>query len=214
MILERAKWTDEQAATPEDMLRRIEANPQLCIGAFATDTGEALASLFAKPITVPQVLAANTWADCARMDVVATGRTRSLFGISLTSTDQEGIDAVRAFFWPVALKGGWREIYLGSPLPGLRAWRSRNPEEPVETYVHSRRGNGLPLDPQLFYYHGKGFDRVVACKPDYFPHERSIDYGAVIRASIPVSAGAPLWQVLPLGCLRRMTRFLESRLPA
>ena len=49
--LEQAKWADGQAASGREIARRIQAYPQLCIGAFSATTGEALASLFMKPIT-------------------------------------------------------------------------------------------------------------------------------------------------------------------
>jgi hypothetical protein len=29
------------------------------------------------------------------------------------------VDALLQFFWPRALRAGWRHIYLGSPVPGL-----------------------------------------------------------------------------------------------
>ncbi len=208
LVLEHAKWTEEQAARPEDMAQRMAANPTLCFGAFSRRTSEALASMFLKPIGLDQLRAANTWADCARVESSEPLRTRSMFGISITSVDQVAVDSILEFFWPIALKGGWREIYGGATLPGLRAWKRANPDTPVEEYVHAKR-NGRPIDPQMFYYHEKGFTRIVACKPDYFPHERSLDYGAVLRAGIPLSAWAPLWRIVPLSLLRRLTRVLR-----
>lgn len=208
MVLEHTKWTEEQAARPEDMAQRIATYPTLCFGAFSRQTGEALASLFLKPIALDRLRAANTWEDCARLESSEPVRTRSMFGISITSVDQVAVDCILEFFWPIALKGGWREIYLGSPVPGLRTWKRANPDTPVEEYVRAKH-KGRPLDPQLFYYHEKGFTRIDACKPNYFPHERSLDYGAVLRAGIPLSAGAPLWRILPLSLLRRLTRVLR-----
>jgi len=205
LILERKKWTAEQAAGRADMIQRIEAYPSLSFGCFAKDTGDALASMFVKPITRQQLRAAETWADCARVDVPATGRTRTLFGISLTSIDPDAVDSIIAMFVPLALKGGWKEIYLGSPLPGLRAWRTRHPDTPVEAYVRARH-NGRPLDPQLFFYFTKGFRRIESCKPNYFPHERSLNYGAVIGTTFPLAFLAPLWSALPLSWLQWLAR--------
>lgn len=207
LVLEHKKWTPEQAARPEDMARRIEAYPNFCLGAFSSETGEALASLFAKPIADERLRSAATWADCATVDLPPRTRTRKLFGISLTSVDQDALNRILEVFWPIALKGGFREIFLGSPVPGLRAWRRQNADSPVEEYVFAKH-NDRPLDPQLFYYHEKGFKSIEACKPDYFPHERSLNYGAVLRAKIPLSAGAPLWQIMPSAWLRRATRLL------
>jgi hypothetical protein len=77
----------------------------------------------------------------------------------------------------------------------LARWQQANPEKPAEAYVFATRG-GLPRDPQLRYYWGKGFKRIVACEPNYFPHEASLDYGAVIRGRIPLFALAPVWKRL------------------
>jgi hypothetical protein len=183
MILEKAKWTSEQSAGSEGLVRRIEANPQLCVGAFSSDTGEVLTSMFAKPITTEKARTAATWEECADSESPALSRSRSLFGISLSSIDAHAVTAAFGFFLPHALELGYRDIYLGSPLPGLRSWMRANPGVPVEDYVYAKR-DGLPLDPQLRYYHGKGFQSIVACKPDYFPHERSLDYAGVIRGDI------------------------------
>lgn len=206
--LEQMKWDEEgQAADGAEMAARIQAYPQLSIGAFDTTDGAALASLFMKPITMGELHAAATWSDCARVETAVPAATRSLFGISLSSVDADAVAAILEFFWPYALKDGWRDIYLGSPMPGLRAWKRVNPDTPAEVYMRDER-HGLPRDPQLRYYHGKGFKDIVSCKPDYFPHSASLDYGAVLRGRIPLSAGAPLWRLVPLPWLRQMRQLL------
>lgn len=212
MVLERKKWNTEQAASADAMARRMAAHPELCIGAFCVRTGEALASLFLKPISEAQLRSASTWADCANEAPGASAPPcRDLFGISLSSISPEGVDAIFRFFWPRALKAGWRNIYLGSPAPGLARWcRRQSGRQPsVESYVRTRRG-GLPLDPQLRYYWRKGFRTVVACKPDYFPHPESLNYGVVVRGRIPLSSWAPLWRCLPMPWLQRMGRHLSA----
>lgn len=210
MVLERKKWNAEQAASADAMARRIAAHPQLCIGAFCVSTGEALASLFLKPISEAQLQSASTWADCVDDGPGTSDQPgRDLFGISLSSVSPKGVDAIFRFFWPRALKAGWRNIYLGSPVPGLARWcRSQPSSQPnVESYISTRRC-GLPLDPQLRYYWRKGFRAVVACKPDYFPHPESLNYGVVVRGRIPLSSLAPLWRCLPLPWLQHMGRHL------
>lgn len=212
MALERKKWNAEQAASADAMARRIAAYPQLCIGAFCVRTGEALASLFLKPISEEQLRSASTWADCVdEVPGVSDPPHRDLFGISLSSISPEGVNAIFRFFWPRALKAGWRNIYLGSPAPGLARWCLHQSGRPpcVERYVRTRRG-GLPLDPQLRYYWRKGFKTVVACKPDYFPHPESLNYGVVVRGRIPLSSLAPLWRCVPLSWLQHMGRHLSA----
>ena len=209
VALERRKWDEGQAAPADELLARIRRHPDLCVGAFCPWSGRALASLFMRPVASDFWRSARCWADGLAAPVPV--RTYSLFGISLSSSSGEAVDALLRFFWPRALRAGWRHIFLGSPVPGLSAWRRRHPLAPLEDYVHARRG-GLPLDPQLRYYHGRGFDEIVAVKPGYFPHARSLDVGVVLRGTIPLSALSPLWRALPLSTTARMTRRLEAML--
>lgn len=207
LTLEQTKWDRDQAADSSDLAARIQAYPQLSVGSFDTSSGAALASLFMKPIDVAQLHSAADWVGCARVEETGEGSGNSLFGISLSSVDADSVTAIFEFFWPYALKHGWRDIYLGSPMPGLRSWKERNPDLSADVYVREKR-HGLPRDPQLRYYYNKGFREIIACKPDYFPHPPSLDYGAVIRGHIPLSAGAPLWRHVPLPVLQRMQHLL------
>ncbi|WP_291505491.1 metal-dependent hydrolase [Acidovorax sp.] len=212
LVLEHKKWNDGQAASAEAMAQRMAAHPRLCMGAFCPDTGEALASLFLKPISEEQLQRARTWADCAEIGGQGGSQpSRDLFGISLSSISPQGVEAIFAFFFPRALKAGWRQVYLGSPVPGLARWRQMEPHAPVESYVYATH-RGAPLDPQLRYYWKKGFKTIVACRADYFPHPESLDYGVVLRGRIPLSSLAPLWRHMPLPWLRGMERCLARML--
>jgi hypothetical protein len=211
--LEARQWDAEQSADASAMCRRIKAYPELCVGSFCARTGEALASLFMKPIHPDDVMRADSWYDCA--DSAPRPRTssttRSLFGISLTSTDGAAAWALIRFFWPHALKNGWREIYLGSPLPGLARALRDEPALSPDTYARMTR-RGLPLDPQLRYYHRRGFKQLVAVKPDYFPHAASLDHGAVLRGVIPLSNLGPLWRRMPMSTLQAMSGLVSQLL--
>ena len=210
--LEHEKWTTEQAATEPELWQRITAFPNLSLGSFCARSGRLMASLFLRPVPDDFARRVNSWDDALQLPMPL--RSRSLFGISLSSREPAGVDALLRFFWPISLYAGWRHIYLGSPLPGLAEWQSRHPMRRVEDYVMARR-QGLPLDPQLRYYHRRGFTRIVAVKPGYFPHERSQDHGVLLRGTVPLSALAPLWRSLPLPTIQRFTGRLESAcLPA
>lgn len=67
--------------------------------------------------------------------------------------------------------------------------------------VRLRHPPGHAQDPQLRYYWQKGFKTIVACKPDYFPHAASLDYGVVVRGA---SRCRPWrrWRHVPLPWLR------------
>jgi hypothetical protein len=210
--LEARQWDGEQSADATAMCRRIKAYPKLCVGSFCTRTGEAMASLFMKPIQADELARAESWYDCAALNGRARAPdTRSLFGISLTSTDGAAVWELIRFFWPHALKNGWREIYLGSPLPGLARAMRALPALSPEDYARTTR-RGLPLDPQLRYYHRRGFKDLVAVKPDYFPHAASLDHGAVLRGVIPLSNLWPLWRRMPMSTLQAMSGLISQLL--
>ncbi|MFI8619169.1 metal-dependent hydrolase [Acidovorax sp. NPDC077693] len=209
LVLEQCKWSEGAAADADAIERRIQEHPELCIGAFAGQSGKILASLFMKPISEAQVLKAQTWADCANaVDISKKKPFRDLFGISLSSADAKAVEKLFEFFWPRALKGGWRHIYLGSPAPGLASWRRQRPHESVENYFFACRA-GVPCDPQLRYYWKKGFRTVVACRPGYFPHAESLDYGVVMRGRIPLSELTIFWRLLPLRWLQWIMPYLS-----
>jgi hypothetical protein len=205
--LEREKWDEQQAASRSELHNRIDMYPDLSIGAFCSRTGALLATLFLKQVADDFHQAARTWRECAMLP--SPKKSSSLFGISLSSRSKAGAEALFAFCWPYALKRGWRYVYLGSPIPGLRDWRQTHPDGDVEDYVRACRG-GLPLDPQLRYYHARGFDEIVAVKPGYFPHHRSLDYGTLLRHTVPLSDFDQLWRTLPFSAVRSVTHVVRS----
>jgi hypothetical protein len=79
-----------------------------------------------------------------------------------------------------------------------------HPDVGVREYVHAKssQGSDRPLDPQLRYYHGKGFKEIHSIHKDYFPHEASQDYGVILRRDVPLAGAAPLWSRMPLGALK------------
>lgn len=196
--LEKKQWTAEQAATADDFRHRIATDPDLSIGAFRADTGELVASCFCRPTS------ASDWADPADWSTSASrvraARPDSLFGISLTSIDGAAALQLVAFQYLYAVKRGVKHVYLGSPMPGLARHLARNPDADVEAYARSTRC-GLPADPQLRYYHGRGFCEVIAVVPEYFPHEASRNYGAILRAKVPYRWLHPLFRFMPVAVL-------------
>lgn len=211
--LERAKWEDDQAASAQVLQQRIEAYPRWCVAALDARSGKLLASLFVKPITDTEMQHCYTWADAAVVDASpADAHQRALFGISLSSIDKDAVESLLLFLIPLAIKSGKRHVYLGSPVPGLQKWRQKHPQADIaRDYVFAKK-QGLPVDPQLRYYHRKGFTTIIAAKPDYFPHRASLDYGAVLRMALPLSQLSMVWRWVPdevmQAFFRRLARFL------
>ncbi|RJG04687.1 hypothetical protein D3870_00420 [Noviherbaspirillum cavernae] len=202
LALEQSKWEPHQAADRGSLLQRIRTYPTLCIGAFCPHSGAALASLFLRPIDPAVFTAPTQWQDSANMAAPFSDATRhrSLFGISLSSNDANAVAEIFRFFYPRALKAGWKDIYLGSPIPGFRKARTLSPELSVWQYAHAKRKfhGKEPLDPQLRYYFRKGFRQIVSIQKNYFPHEESLDYGVILRGIIPLSQPRRLWRITPL----------------
>ncbi|MBW8831292.1 MAG: hypothetical protein JF606_18080 [Burkholderiales bacterium] len=207
--LEARQWSPEQAADEPSLRQRILTYPGLCVGSFCSHTGEAVSSLFMRPIHRDDLGRMRQWADVADLGSATFESTRSLLGISLTSVDPRGAWGMIQFFWPHALKQGWRDIYLGSPIPGLKQAMLSDPQLTVQHYVLQRK-RGLPRDPQLRYYHRMGFRHLVALKSDYFPHPSSLNYGVLLRGVIPLAWLWPLWRLLPWSALRSMSRTVEG----
>ncbi|MFN3493284.1 MAG: metal-dependent hydrolase [Hydrogenophaga sp.] len=206
LALEAHCWLPHQAAAPEQMLERMQRYPDLCWGAFCGQSGQALASLFMKPTTEQAMWEAKDWNDCVNTDAPSgPDAQKALFGISLSSRDPNAVKRLFAHFWPHAVKAGWRHVYLGSPVPGFAAWRRRYPDAPAADYAKSMRG-GKPVDPQLRYYHAKGFRETVRVLPAYFPHAPSLDHGVILRASVPGARWKFLWRRLPWTWLERLGR--------
>ncbi|MBF6416321.1 hypothetical protein [Nocardia cyriacigeorgica] len=184
VALERAKWDHEQAATADELRERIDQLPGHAAGAFTSDGDRLLASMFARPITEETVREADTWRACAYAPLPPSGGTDCVFGVSLTSANSAAAEALFRSFLPQLAEAGYRNLYGGSTVPGLREWIKANPEGSPVSYVRATNDDGTPLDRQLRYYFLNGFTTIVAVKPNYFPHPQSLDYGAVIHRSL------------------------------
>lgn len=179
--MERTKWDREQAATAAEFFERIDQLPGHAAGAFAQGEDRLLASMFARPVTPETIREAKSWRECAYAPLPPRGSTDCLFGVSLTSTSSRAAEALFRTFLPQLAVSGYRNLYGGSTVPGLREWIKSHPEGSPSSYVRATNDDGTPLDRQLRYYHLNGFTTIVSVKPNYFPHPQSLDYGALIH---------------------------------
>ncbi len=208
--LEQRQWEAHQCADAKTMHSRMLKYPQLCVGVFYRETGEAVASLFMRPASRYDMTEVQHWADCADLHQdISCGPRDCLFGISMTSAHPQAVDLMVDYFLPYALKNCWDSIYLGSPMPGLYKALQANPGLTPIHYASSRCRN-LPKDPQLRYYYSMGFKELVAVLPNYFPHARSLNYGALLRAKVPLSRMCFIWRWLPLAWLRSLVFMLDK----
>jgi hypothetical protein len=182
--METVKWDHEQAATAEELFDRIDQLPAHSAGAFEAEGGRLLASMFARPVTMETIRAAENWRACAYAPLPRPDTTDCLFGVSLTSTSSSAAGALFRSFLPQLAELGYKNLYGGSTVPGLRQWIKANPDGSPLSYVHATNDDGMPLDRQLRYYYLNGFTTIISVKPHYFPHWQSLDYGAVIHRSL------------------------------
>ena len=133
--LENKKWSNDQAATAELLHHRITLLPQLCLGVFCPQTGQAMASLFMAPFDEQRLKFPMKWDGCADLKRMAKEKTQALFGLSFSSIHPEAGNALFRFFWPKAIKAGWQRIYLGSPVPGFSKAREMVPSLDIEQYL-------------------------------------------------------------------------------
>lgn len=211
--LESRKWEDDQSASAEMMYSRIMAYPDLCTGAFSREDGSILASSFLKPSSRESVLTGQNWAEMAEINPSPADRDmRYLFGISLSSSDKHAVYNMYRYIVPHLVRCGYKSIFLGSPVPGLREWISKYPGKDIEKDYIFKKRNNLPVDPQLRYYHLRGFNRIVSFKKDYFPHYKAMDCGAVLECTLPFSYVYPIGQMVPLKRLHRFDEYLCRQL--
>jgi hypothetical protein len=156
----------------------------------------------------PTTGAATRWEITANLthNTFTNSDCRSLFGISLSSNCAQAVEQIFRFFYPRALKAGWRDIYLGSPIPGFKRAHQKTPKLMVWEYVHQKKSRGgEPKDPQLGYYFKKGFRRIVSIQANYFPHVQSMDYGVILHGVIPLSGPKQLWQRVPFSVVESIS---------
>ncbi len=213
IALEQQQWNGDQLPTMETLVKRIESNPDWCIGVFCETTGRAIASAFLIPVNAEQMRNSKTWESCTKLTVKTSEKSIALFGISLTSINPKAGQAIFEYLLPRALKAGYKEVYLGSPIPGFSKAKTKNNDLTAEEYVHKKRSCGKrPKDPQLLYYYNHGCHDIISVCENYFPHEPSLNYGVIVRGHLPLSEFNIIWHFVPLSTLNALSNFFFSLL--
>lgn len=212
--LEHTRWNDSQAASTNEMLERINKYPEFSVGAFAAETGKALASLFTRPAYSHAIEQAKNWYECVHSEEKGTNKKSydALYGISLSSCDKNAIELIMIFLFPIVLKYGIKKCYLGTPIPGLTTWMDHNPHKTVTEYIFDKQRK-IPQDPQLRYYQTLGFKQIVAIKPDFFPHDASLNYGVLICGKVPFFQLAYIFKMVPFTWLHKLAEMILPKPP-
>ncbi|MBV8056533.1 MAG: hypothetical protein JO071_14970 [Deltaproteobacteria bacterium] len=180
--LEVEKWGKE-GASEYTLTRRIQNTPGFCWATFDS-RGEALASCFVMGTTKQKILASKDWYETTDDGTASSHEASSLhwFGISLSSKSEHALADIAIYMALEVLRKGIRAVYLGSPMPGFARWKQANPMGTAMQYVTSwnlTKGKRLHIDPLLRSYVKAGFE-IVDVLPNYFPHARSLNWGALI----------------------------------
>jgi len=210
--LDHRVWkTKEQQADSYTFIERIKNCGDTCWAVFIGKA--AIASLYIMGVTHKQVMKSNSWDQITDKGTARSSipYSQEWFGIGLAATQNaKKADAVEKLMTEAAIEAlrlGIRYVYLGSPIPGLRKWLKKNRDKGINEYVYAKKVDNLPLDPQLRYYYKEGFRKIVQIKQNYFPHEKSLDYGVILRLENPFWRMKIAFRLLPTFLLRLIIHF-------
>ncbi len=211
LALEQLKWLPEQVASAEILRLRIEYYPQLSFGAFNRTTGQLLVSVFCKPLDDYKLIEPENWSKYSRIGSnnksnPTQGSSHTAFGISFTSINHSAAKRLSIFILLCLIRDGYRDIVLGSPVPGFRTFMEKYPNQSIENYVYAKTSSGSPRDRQLRYYYNLGFREIISIRADYFPHEDSKNYGVLLKREIPYQNLKHLLKILPIECIRTLSQ--------
>ncbi len=114
---------------------------------------------------------------------------------------------VLAAIFDGVMGNGLKSVNLGARIPSYH----KHKDMPVRDYVHGKRANRKPLDPELYFYMKDGFE-IVEIIPDYMDDPDSLDYGVLIRWSNPLYKVTKMLPILkPL--IRGVSKLIFLRIP-
>ncbi len=196
--LEIKKW-GQNGASLNLLNSRIANSPNFSWAVF-DDKNEALASCFVMGSSHEKILNSKSWFESTDNGTAKThdSEAKVWFGISLSGDHPPAVDLLLKEVCANLFRQGVQSVYLGAPIPGYSFWKEFNPKGSVEDYVHSFkivRRKKIYRDPLINYYCQLGF-KIVKVLPDYFPHEKSDDFGVLIRLDNPLAKLAPILRQL------------------
>lgn len=185
--LERRVWPNFSAT--EDMIAsRISVFPEGNIIAVDRERNAIVGYLCTMFVQHESSNFPDSWMEITGNGTIRNHDPDGKYVYGLTLTVDKGYELgmrLQVHGWYIIVKYHRRGCYLGSPIPGFAAYKSKHPETTVEDYVFSmKRKNQTPFDPELVYYHKAGF-RLVKILKNYEPDPKSLDYGVLVYRSNP-----------------------------
>lgn len=171
-------WTEEMLKS------QFNICPDTIYCAF--ENGKMVATLTYIRINKEDLNVRKTWLEKTYNGFLTTHRTDGnlVFGVDLSvlaKAPKKVSDKIllTAIFIGV-MGGGIKSAYLGARIPSYHKHEGLS----VEEYVFSKRKNGKPLDPELYFYAKNGF-KTVEIIPEYMDDPESLNYGVLVRWDNP-----------------------------
>ena len=183
-----AVWGDlvsnEYVWTHEKMEQQIKNCPHLLYCAYVDGTMAGTLSCIYK--NRADILNCRSWDDMSGQGTLSTHDENgdSSFGIDLSVIKEYqnlGVPykIMRKGFFERIVMPNKKGAYLGSRIPGYKAYKEKHANMDIEEYVFGHKNEGRTHDPEIRIYQGEGFQRVQIVK-DYFKDEESLDYGVLM----------------------------------
>lgn len=176
---------DQYLWTNEIMEAQFKICPELLYCAF--ENGKMIATLSYIHTTTDHLNKRKSWMEKTGNGFLHTHDPHGdvAFGVDLSvsrcaSKKVSSKILMSAIF--IGLVGaGLRSAYLGARIPSYH----KNSHLDVFEYVHKKRKNGKPIDPEIYFYLKNGF-AIAEIIPEYMDDPESLNYGVLIEWKNPL----------------------------
>lgn len=181
-ILEKKVWPHFYA-TESQIRSRIEVFPEGSIIAFDQKKGKVAGYLCMMFLDYEPDQFPASWNEITSSGTTKNHKPDGKYAYGVTLTVAPGYHGLgkklQLWGWMLVTKYRKKGAYLGSRIPGFKAYKDQNPEASVEDYVYGSRENGCSLDPELAYYQRSGFS-IQRIFSDFEPDPESLNHGVLI----------------------------------
>lgn len=185
--VELKAWGQDEAATNDQIVSRIEAFPSGNLVAEADGKIVGYASFMLVDYDKFSANGDRSWYQVTDDGYVTTHdlRGKDLFGVDLSVSSNAPPMTSTLLLVEVARCGiqmGVRKGVLGSRLPLFHKYANNGMT--IEEYVEAKSSSGSPLDPELRFYIREGLN-MIEIIPDYFEDPLSLNYGVIMEMQNP-----------------------------
>ena len=189
--LQNERWSDDNQASKEQLLSRLNTYPQGMM--VAEEQGQIVGMVYAMKITSNDESKAPSWYEITHNGMCDNHDPKGniIFGVDLSTKPGVGAragDQLLIGIARLAIKENIAVCMLGGRMPGYAEYADRMT---AEEYLWAKNSDGEFLDRQVRFYAGVPGLRVVKTLPEYFNDPPSKNYGVLLRWRNPFF-GLPL----------------------